>query len=429
MTVLGLDIGTTTISAVVMRDGKVLAAKTLKNDSFLPDRPVWEKAQDVRQIVTVAMQTVNELRTAYPEIERIGLTGQQHGIVYLDGSGTALSPLYIWQDGRGDLPYDDSRSYASYLTELTGYPLATGYGLVTHFYNLKNGLVPDNAKTFCTIHDYIAMLLAGTSSPRIDPSDAASFGFFDLEKGCFDIAALERAGMDPSILPQLAKTPCIGGRELPVYAAIGDNQASFLGATSGQPDCMLINVGTGSQFSVHTPRYMTCPGLETRPFPLGGYLLVGSSLCGGRAYALLEGFFRKVADMLGSPVDSCYGAMARLLDRAPAPEDPVKVIPLFQGTRSDPTRRGSIENLSVDNFTPLSLLYGMMQGMTAELYEMYRCYTAQGGRCDKLYGSGNGLRKNAQLRKCFETAFGLPLILSRNEEEAACGAALFAAAN
>ena len=47
MTVLGLDIGTTTISAVVMRDGKVLAAKTLKNDSFLPGRPVWEKAQDV----------------------------------------------------------------------------------------------------------------------------------------------------------------------------------------------------------------------------------------------------------------------------------------------------------------------------------------------------------------------------------------------
>ena len=138
-----------------MRDGKVLAAKTLKNDSFLPDRPVWEKAQDVRQIVTVAMQAVNELRTAYPEIERIGLTGQQHGIVYLDGSGTALSPLYIWQDGRGDLPYDDSHSYASYLTELTGYPLATGYGLVTHFYNLKNGRkMPKPSAPFTIISPY-----------------------------------------------------------------------------------------------------------------------------------------------------------------------------------------------------------------------------------------------------------------------------------
>ena len=107
MTVLGLDIGTTTVSAVVMKDGKVLAAKTLKNDAFLPDRPVWEKAQDVRQIVTVAMQAVKELRAAYPAIERIGLTGQQHGIVYLDGNGTPLSPLYTWQDGRGDLHYNE----------------------------------------------------------------------------------------------------------------------------------------------------------------------------------------------------------------------------------------------------------------------------------------------------------------------------------
>ena len=37
-----VDIGTTTVSAVVMQGGEVFAAKTLKNDAFLPDRPVWE---------------------------------------------------------------------------------------------------------------------------------------------------------------------------------------------------------------------------------------------------------------------------------------------------------------------------------------------------------------------------------------------------
>ena len=56
-----------------------------------------------------------------------------------------------------------------------------------------------------------------------------------------------------------------------------------MGATDGDIHTMLVNVGTGSQFSVYTKDYMTCPGLETRPFP-GGYLLVGASLCGGRAY-------------------------------------------------------------------------------------------------------------------------------------------------
>ena len=54
---------------------------------------------------------------------------------------------------------------------------------------------------------------------------------------------------------------------------------------------MLVNVGTGSQFSVFTPHYLQADGLETRPMPGGGYLLAGASLCGGRAYALLEQFF------------------------------------------------------------------------------------------------------------------------------------------
>ena len=86
--------------------------------------------------------------------------------------------------------------------------------------------------------------------------------------------------------------------------------------------------------------------------------------------------------------------------------------------------RSSITNLSTDNFTPISLLYGMMRGMATELHEMYRRSGIVGGT---LYGSGNGLRKNPHLRRCFEEAFARPLLLSQNEEEAACGAALFAA--
>ena len=85
--------------------------------------------------------------------------------------------------------------------------------------------------------------------------------------------------------------------------------------------------------------------------------------------------------------------------------------------------RGSITNLSTDNFTPLSLLYGMMRGMADELHEMYRRSGVAGGT---LYGSGNGLRRNPHLCRCFEDAFARPLLLSQNKEEAACGAALFA---
>lgn len=431
MKILGLDIGTTTISAVVMENGAVLKSVTKDNGAFLTDCRPWEKLQDPGIIREKLLQTVTELFAAYPDIERIGITGQMHGIVYLDRSGHAVSPLYIWQDGRGDQPFaEEGMTYAEKLAGLTGYPVSTGYGLVTHFYNMHNHLVPENAVVFCTIHDYIAMVLCGEKTPVTDASDAASLGLFDVENGRFDEAALQKAGIDPAMLPAPAKTQKIGSyqKKAEVYVAIGDNQASFLGAVGGRKRCMLVNVGTGSQFSVYTEKYMVCPGLETRPFPGGGYLLAGASLCGGRAYALLEQFFRKTVQMAGSfEGKDCYDAMAALLGSSEKPENLPEVIPLFQGTRQNPQLRGSIQNLDTENFTPLHLIWGMMQGMAQELYRMYECYRNAGGQQAELIGSGNGLRKNLYLQKCFEEVFKLPLIMSESREEAACGAAVFAA--
>ena len=137
---------------------------------------------------------------------------------------------------------------------------------------------------------------------------------------------------------------------------------------------MLVNVGTGSQFSVFAPHYLQADGLETRPMPGGGYLLAGASLCGGRAYALLEQFFRSTASMLGTETNSCYDAMTRLLNENPRPDDVPAVCTLFEGTRADSSLTGSISGLTTHNFTPLHLIYGVMDGMADELHRMYTAY-------------------------------------------------------
>lgn len=429
MVTLGLDIGTTTISTVVVEEGRVLAAETLVNDATLPGSE-WERMQEPRRILLLAQQAIDTLLERFPQTQRIGVTGQQHGIVYLDKAGKPVSPLYTWQDQRGRQPTEDGGTYIRQLETLTGYFVPAGYGMATHFYNLKNGLVPKEAAVLCTIQDLAAMVLAGRTVVAIDTSDAASFGLFDLKQECFDLEAVQAAGMDPAILPQLTNDPCLGTGPLglPVYRAIGDNQASFLGATGGQTQCMLLNVGTGSQFSVHVPYYMSCDGLETRPFPTGGYLLVGAALCGGRSWALLERFFRDTVQMVtGNTPENCYQAMTQALDHAEPNTAPPAITPLFQGTRSEPSARGSITGLSPDNFTPIAFMQGMAQGMAEELQEMYERYLTAGGLPLPLYGSGNGLRLNRHLRTAMEKSFGLPLHLAENKEEAACGAALFAA--
>ena len=429
MKTLGLDIGTTTVSAVVVENGTLLTSVTKKNGYFIDTGEPFAKCQDVARIEETAFSALEELLSLYPDVSAIGVTGQMHGILYLDENGTPLSPLYTWQDGRGDLPYLDGESYASYLSKKTGYALATGYGCVTHFYNQENGLVPEGAVVFSTIHDYIAMRLSGLTRPVTDPTDAASFGLFDVEAGAFDASALKAVGIESSMLPALSDGVFIGKYQgkIAVAAAIGDNQASFLGTTGGKREGMLLNVGTGSQFSAYSDAYIAADALETRPFPGGGYLLVGASLCGGRAYALLEKFFRETALMLGVDCARAYDAMDALAAKSEPISDPITVTPLFSGTRKDPSLRGSIENLSTENFTPRHLITGMMEGMARELYEMYRSYLASGGTPSTLYGSGNGLRVNPYLQKCFEKLFETPLTLSSAKEEAATGAALYAA--
>lgn len=430
MKTLGLDIGTTTISAVVYDDNTgVLAARTVKNDSFLPGES-WERIQDPNVILRRSMESVEKLLHDHPDVAAIGLSGQMHGILYLDEGGDPVSPLYIWQDGRGDLPYEGTHSWASHLSELTGYALATGYGMVTHYYNLNHDLVPENAAVLCTIHDYLAMKLAGRTAPIMEATNAASLGLYDSPNHHFDLEALQKAGIDPAILPELVTDSCLGTGLLgiPVYAALGDNQASFLGATVGRTDVLLVNMGTGGQVSVYSPDYIQTGTLETRPFPDGGWLLVGASLCGGRSYALLETFFRETVKMVTGQEVSAYDAMSHALAVSAPVTDYPKITTLFQGTRKDPALRGSIENIGTDNFTPLHFIYGVMQGMADELYAMYRGYLDLGGRAPAaMIGSGNGLRLNPHLCRVFEDTFGIPLTLSENDEEAACGAAIYAA--
>ena len=106
---------------------------------------------------------------------------------------------------------------------------------------------------------------------------------------------LEQLGMDTSILPEVTGDVAVLGKYkgIPVTAALGDNQASFLGSVGFRENTILLNMGTGGQISVLSDQLFSGEGIEASPFVNGKYLLVGASLCGGRAYATLEKFFRR----------------------------------------------------------------------------------------------------------------------------------------
>lgn len=432
MLALGIDLGTTSISAVVINadSGLVLAEKVIANGSWIASPNPWESIQDPIWLRDASLKLLDDLLQRYPSVAAIGLTGQMHGILYLDAQGNPVSPLYTWQDGRGELAYNKHTKWSRRFSELTGFSTATGYGLVTHFYNLHNGLVPTEAAHICTIGDYLGLVLTGETTPTMHASNAASIGAFDLVSGFFDHDALEASGIDPAILPEITQEPQIIGsyRNIPVALALGDHQASFLGAVADPAGSIHINVGTGSQVSVLSSTLPKTGGdFEVRPFVSEDYLLTQAALCGGRAYAVLEEFFRRYMLAAGLPGESQYGVMEKLAEWAIAPESELRVATTFSGTRRNPDLRGSIENIGADNFTPEHLIQGVLNGIAHELYTMYLGIAKHLTHQPKfLVGSGSGLRKNKVLQHLFSEKFGMELHIPPYSEEAAYGVALFA---
>lgn len=439
MRAMGIDIGTTTISIILLEgeSGELLGSKTISHQAFIEGRHSFNRVQDPEKLYLLTLEGATELAAKYGKPDSIGFTGQMHGVLYVNKEGKAVTPLYTWQDGSGNEKMDDGNTYAENLKKTVG-TAATGYGMTTHFFLCRNNELPGDAVRMTTISDYIAMRLCNRKLPVIAEDMAASWGCFDLENREFLKGKMEAAGVRTDCLPELCKGHEIIGKAMadgfenvPVMASLGDNQASFIGSVRNLRDTVLLNIGTGSQVSFGTGEFYETEGsIELRPCTKDSYILAGSGLCGGRAYAMLEQFYRQIAEMAGenSVKDSLYEIMekqARDYMEKEGCDSAWKIRTTFSGTRTDPAEKGSISNIGVQNFTPGSMTAGMILGILEELYDMYQeMYWMTGNRALHLVGSGNGIRRNRLMQELAEKMFGMKLSIPKCQEEAAFGAAL-----
>ena len=405
MKAIGIDIGTTGICGVLAdaENGALLRSVTKNSEAFICGCADWEKIQSVDKVISLAKEILDAL--VDEDVAVIGVTGQMHGIVYINANGEAVSPLYTWQDGRGNLPYRGT-TYAKYLNSFSG------YGNVTDFYNRENGIRPRDAVSYCTVHDYFVMKLCSLGAPIMHASDAASLGCYDIDKNRFDY--------DVSV--NVVNECKIAGlyRGIPVSVAIGDNQASVFSTLTDESK-VLLNVGTGSQVSVVSDAPAVAENIETRPYFGGKYLIVGAALCGGRAYSVLKNFYFDVLSYAGEfDKDKIYDIMNKMLEKNTAAM--LDVDTRFAGTRSNADISGSISGITEESFTPSALTFGVLRGMANELFSMYEKMNVR--RCG-IVGSGNGVRKNPALVRVLEEKFGAPMAFPAHFEEAAFGAALY----
>lgn len=425
---VGIDIGTSTLSvAVINYDGTPIDIYDIPNDSRVKGES-WEHLQDPDIIVKDISNLMELIYNNHTAITSIGITGQMHGVIYIDEQGNSLTPLHTWLDKSADIEIDknSSSSYSDAIYNITGLKIPTGYGIATHYYLQLNNMVPINASKICSIMDYVAIKLTNTKVPFIHSSIAASFGGFDIESKAFSNRLNSIINTD--ILPDVVSDDyCIGfyKSKIPVYAAIGDHQAGCFGVMNDNfEDALLLNIGTGSQISaVCNDTYANSSKIEVRPYVNGKYIKCYSALCGGLAYALMEKFISSIVYEATGVKENQYLLMERIANNAMPAKDAPIVETTFCGTRHDPNKTGNIFGITIGNFNPGNIIIGIMRGMIQELYEHSLLITNNPPK--RIIAIGNAVRKNRLLQNIIFEIFSIEPEVAESPEEVAVGVALY----
>ena len=448
---MGIDIGTSKTAVSLIDPERKEIVKTVEGETpYLENIEPWKKEQSPKQIIKVLKDLFTKCIDDKHKITAIGITGQMHGILGLDKKGAPITNFVTWQVGRGNIKLDGNKTVIDEIRQKAGNKnisgIASGFGLVTLYFWLKNGLRPYKIST---IGDYIGMLLTGNVAPYINPTMAESLGCFDLENNNWNTTFLNSLGISTEIFPNLIKnTEVIGVTKgnafsdilkdkAQVVVSIGDNQASFLGGVKYHTETLLLNIGTGAQISIAEESYQKASQLpfidgfdvQIRPFINDKYLIAGNAISGGVVYKTLFNFFKSVgSEIYGiSKFDDLYKNMETIAQKATYDEnaDKLEVYPLFAGKRSTPQGKGWIHGIRLTNLQPDILILETLKGMIRILVEMFDHKTIESK--SYLVGSGNGIRKNKLLQRLIQNELKRKLKICSYSEEAVVGASINAA--
>ena len=447
---IGVDIGSSSIKAVLFSGeiSEVLKAENRPTKSKVLSLPPGRFEENPNAIRTSVLDVLSILAKFAKEknhkIKAIDFTGQMHGGLVVDENFNTLTNFITWQDKRGDELAQSGKTYVEELSEISAKD-ATGAGIHTGFlisklywFHRTNTADFSSGGKILGIYDWLTSILVHRAVTDI--SSAAAWGMYDPISMEWQSDLLDAASINIKMLPEIAEPGQDLGKidqkiaselgldaEIRIHASIGDTQAAYIGSECTQNE-VLINIGTGSQSMWEMPRterMKASEGTDIRYLRDGRYLACAPTLAGGEAYRIAKDFFRETVRAftgLEMNVEDIFAIMNRIAEESSSLG--MTVDPIFQGSkfRGD-LERGSISEITTENFRPGTLVRALIEGM---IEEIARPYFAQNGYRNHvgLAGAGGAIRQNSALRHVAEKRFGLPLRVCRFDNEAAAGAAM-----
>lgn len=416
---IGIDLGTSSAKAAVIDgDGVVVSTGTAGYGIDRP-RPGWAEThpsawwEAVRAAVRSALAGAPATR-----VVGVGLSGQMHGVVLVDASGTPVRPAMLWPDGRAASQVDLYRGLGAPVRARLGNPLVPGMaGPLLAWAATHEPGVLSRARWALQPKDWVRHQLTGELGG--EHSDASATLLYDVTTKRWDTEVAESVGVDPALLPPLlAASGEVAGhlsrhaaQELgldagvPVAAGAADTAAAALGTGLSVPGDIQMTIGTGVQIT--TP--LTSVDLILTPTPVthlhrdtsaSGWYSMAACLNGGQALD----WVRRV---LGVDWTELYASAAD-----PATEDAPLFLPHLSGERTphlDSNMRGAWTGISAHHGRR-DLLRAAVEGVAFAIADAYDalCSTA-GVRTDGVVRLAGGGTRVPAFQQLLSTAIGAAL--------------------
>lgn len=430
--VIGLDIGTTNVKAVMFNtEGQIIAiAEDLVKTMYPQLGWAEQNPNEVEQLARKVLKVCIEKAEALPdEILGVGLSTAMHSLICVDENGNPLSNMLIWSDRRSSEQAARLKSENQSIYRKTGTPIHPMSPLVKLMWMKDTGYEPyKKATSFMTIKDFLLNKWFG--NPLIDLGMASSMGMLNLQSLDWDEGALYFAGIKRDQLSRIVgPTEIVSGlhysiaeeigiaKETPIAVGGSDGALANLGSGAILPGEVNISVGTSAairQFATGFPINEN-QNTFTYAFTEETSIIGGASNNGGIALQWAKDLF----EFKGSFQEFINGA--ELIQ--PGSEG-LFFHPFINGERSplwNSEAKGNFYGFHLGHKRE-HVTRAVLEGISFNMYQISQSLEKLVGNPKRISING-GLSKSKLLVEMIADIFGMDIQISDTHHNAAWGAA------
>jgi xylulokinase len=430
---IGVDLGTSALKLVMMKDNGELVKTVSKEYPLYFPRSGWSEQNPTDWFLAVKEGLKELAACADEKIAGISFGGQMHGLVILDKDDNVLRPAILWNDGRSteETDYLNNVIGKEKLSKLTANIAFAGFTAPKILW-VKNNEPEIFAKISKIMlpKDYISYMLSGSFST--DYSDASGMLLLDVKNKKWSSEMIDICSISENMLPKLFESFEVVGNIKPelakelglnegikIIAGAGDNAAAAIGtATVGEGACN-ISLGTSGTVFISSKNFGVdnFNAIHSFAHADGNYHLMGCMLSAASCNKWWMEEILKTKDFAKEQSD---------IDNLG--ENNVFFLPYLMGERSphnDPDAAGTFIGMRMDTKRE-DMTLAVFEGVTFALRDSLEVARSLGIKIERTMICGGGA-KSPLWKRLVANILNVEVEVPVSEEGPGFGAAILAA--